>query len=854
MKKLHLPLVLLLFILGVRPSVKAQITLSPADTTLCPGDSYTINGSFATDFGNITIDDVFGGVVNIGFDFVFYGDTVNQCVISANNFLSFNLAHANQGSTWVYSSAVGNGQIANAIMFPFQDVNMGAGGNIYYQTLGAAPNRRFVVQFCKCPMFDCLNILQTNEVILYEGSNIIEMHITTNQACLTWQSGTGIQGLRHNGLEDLVPGRNLPNTPWNTTNDAHRFTPNGSTGYIIDTIAYNPIPILQNVNANNIVWYEEGNPNPIGNGASINVTVTTGVNYYLATISGQTCDNQTALTVVDTAWIHSATLFDTLDVDICAGETYDFFGRQLNYTGFFDTAFRHVDNCDTFIRLNLHVNPLPIPTLTDTTSDQIICKGGATTLALAQPSANYTYEWERDSSILLGQNSSSYTALNEGVYRIIITTDKGCVDSSKYISLKIDTVDIDINPVPLLGCGTDTIQIVNNSESGQSYFWTWGDNSYPPDTTREPRHLYQQQGTYLIHYVMTNNNGCVDSTSAFVDLNHPKLVAFAPNQDSLCQGSAATVQFNNQSVGNTNYFWDFDDGSPISTQTNPNHHFNRAGSYQVMLVGADGIPCYDTAYHTIYVDSLDQPLLSVDKHHFCVGEEVQLNLSYYEQAKNVNWDFADGTSWDELAHQVGHHYHEPGNYVITSTVSYLKCPPLLDTVHIAVHHLPYVDLGRDTVLCLQGDPIFLENKAAAQNEAGVRYQWSTGDSGVATRIRQPGEYWLKASIFDCSTTEHLVVNKDCYLDIPNAFTPNGDGVNDYFLPRQLLSKGVSNFHMMIYNRWGQRVFETNSVNGRGWDGRYDGKDQGSGVYVYQIEVTYKNGNKESYSGNVTLVR
>lgn len=60
--------------------------------------------------------------------------------------------------------------------------------------------------------------------------------------------------------------------------------------------------------------------------------------------------------------------------------------------------------------------------------------------------------------------------------------------------------------------------------------------------------------------------------------------------------------------------------------------------------------------------------------------------------------------------------------------------------------------------------------------------------------------------------------------------------------------------MQIHNRWGQVVFETSNIDGRGWDGRFNGKEQPQGVYVYQIEITLENGRHETYQGNVTLLR
>jgi len=79
-------------------------------------------------------------------------------------------------------------------------------------------------------------------------------------------------------------------------------------------------------------------------------------------------------------------------------------------------------------------------------------------------------------------------------------------------------------------------------------------------------------------------------------------------------------------------------------------------------------------------------------------------------------------------------------------------------------------------------------------------------------------------------------------------------VNDYFFPRQFLSSGVAGFTMTVFNRWGQKVFETQNPAGRGWDGKFNDKNQPVGVYIYSIKVVMKNLRTEEYTGNVTLLR
>lgn len=158
-------------------------------------------------------------------------------------------------------------------------------------------------------------------------------------------------------------------------------------------------------------------------------------------------------------------------------------------------------------------------------------------------------------------------------------------------------------------------------------------------------------------------------------------------------------------------------------------------------------------------------------------------------------------------------------------------------------------------LCLNGAPLTIRNLADAPS-APYHYLWSTGDTGRHLRVLELGRCSLQVRTgpLGCSSTDEIVVTKDCYTDIPNAFTPNGDGQNDYFFSSMQLSKGVTAFKMQVFTRWGQLVFETNRNEGRGRDGRFNDKEQPIGVYLYLMELNYSNGQTEQYEGNVTLTR
>jgi gliding motility-associated-like protein len=190
---------------------------------------------------------------------------------------------------------------------------------------------------------------------------------------------------------------------------------------------------------------------------------------------------------------------------------------------------------------------------------------------------------------------------------------------------------------------------------------------------------------------------------------------------------------------------------------------------------------------------------------------------------------------------------------VTLESFYRSCPTATASLHVRVYPNPQVDLGPDTAICPGGDPIILSDKINTI-VPNARWHWSTGQTTSAIQVGAPGVYVVQITVDGCSSYDSIIVSNDCYLDIPNVFTPNGDGVNDYFFPRQYLTKGLTQFSLQIYNRWGQEIFTSNSTDGRGWDGTYNGVAQPVGVYVYIIDAEFKDGEREHKQGNITLLR
>ena len=478
-------------------------------------------------------------------------------------------------------------------------------------------------------------------------------------------------------------------------------------------------------------------------------------------------------------------------------------------------------------------------------SDTTLCPN--VTISLPSNAINASaYLWST------GATTQTIDVTTTGTYWLKLVSQYGCnATDTMHVAIPTTSLAVNFSYDIAKACTDDTVRFTNLSDQGK-YWWSFGDQVQPDDTTTNPIHIYSAQNSYVIRLKLEDSNGCVDSVLKIIDTKHPLIAAFTQSADSLCQNSGIPVQFTNTSTGAiTGYNWIFGDGGTSNIQS-PSHLFTLAGYKTISLVIHDVIPCYDTAEGIIRIDSLPFLSLNQNTHEICKGDEVIFNPNYLQTTGGLSWNFGDGTAWN-ASDVVAHHYENAGIYYTTVTGNYGLCGIVTAKDSVVVNDFLKVNLGPDTVLCLD-QPAITVKDINNENDPLVAWLWNTGASTSFINIVHPGLYSVTATKNGCSTTENIEVNKDCYTDIPNVFTPNGDGVNDYFYPRELLSKGIVGFNMDIYDRWGQKVFETESTNGRGWDGKFNGKDQPVGVYIYTISTILKNGRTEAYNGNLTLLR
>lgn len=414
------------------------------------------------------------------------------------------------------------------------------------------------------------------------------------------------------------------------------------------------------------------------------------------------------------------------------------------------------------------------------------------------------------------------------------------------------------------GCEQDTINFKNASAPAGNLTHNWSFGSTEQDPSQlfaVPKPNYDDSRVLPVRLIVSNGK-CFDTSSQNVIISHPVKAEFTIVEDSLCQG--ATVVFNDAEDSSKvkpgtipDVRWEFGDGTFDEADKFDNQYtYNVSGIYYPTLIITDFLKCSDTFRLEVVIDSSGFGDFKTDKQSVCVGDEI-LYEGIYSNVGYVSavWDLGDGVKITD-SNNLRHSYNDPGTYDVTFNIDYRICDDVTVSSQIEVKPIPTVYLGSDTAICLNGDPIFIEDIYNKGNSDGITYTWNTPTKDVTSGIyvRHHGIYALTAEKDGCFASDSLEVKKNCYINIPNAFTPNGDGNSDYFLPRQMISRNVSKFDMKIYNRWGEQIFETNATNGRGWDGKYGGVEQPTGVYIYIIDVAFGNGYTERYQGNVTLVR
>ncbi|ELR69364.1 hypothetical protein C900_05054 [Fulvivirga imtechensis AK7] len=336
----------------------------------------------------------------------------------------------------------------------------------------------------------------------------------------------------------------------------------------------------------------------------------------------------------------------------------------------------------------------------------------------------------------------------------------------------------------------------------------------------------------------------------------------------------ATVYLTNTTnEGPWSYLWDFGDGQ-ISTDPNVSQHiYDTYGIYTITLTVSDN-ECVEVSTTTVTIDPIPPVVdFDYDPAAGCAPLTVNFtNLTQYADPGSYYWQFGanQGISRSE---NPTYTYYEPGVYTVSLSATNILGDTITETkpLIIEVYARPSAQFEvRPGVVYIPDNPVYTKNNSFGASQ----FTWDFGDGTIyngyePTHIYQSeGEYditLIAANEYGCSdTTRREGIVKAIIggqVLVPNAFSPNlsgpigGEaggipGTNDIFLP---LTEGVAEFEMLIFNRWGELLFQSTNKN-IGWDGYYNGKLCPQDVYVFKLNLTFEDGRKTTRMGDINLIR
>jgi gliding motility-associated-like protein len=336
---------------------------------------------------------------------------------------------------------------------------------------------------------------------------------------------------------------------------------------------------------------------------------------------------------------------------------------------------------------------------------------------------------------------------------------------------------------------------------------------------------------------------------------------------------ASTVSVAATNPGPWQYEWDFGDGTRATGPISAQHTYTTFGIFRITLTVRNN-DCVDSETQAVTIQAIPPVVdFDYDPASGCVPLTVNFtNKTRFADADKYEWSFGDGQAISRAVNP-RYTYFEPGKYSVTLTATNATSQVARVTKLLIIEVLPKPDAQfevKPRLITATDGILYTSNRSFGAS----RFLWDFGD-GNSSSVAEPthiykseGEYTITLvayNNFDCADTAQLVggvrVKRGGQILVPNAFSPSllgsggsssggGEGKNDVFLP---LMRGVVEFEMQVFNRWGELLFMSRSPE-QGWDGYYQGRLCQQDVYVYRIAATYESGEKVVRVGDINLIR
>ncbi|NND05808.1 MAG: gliding motility-associated C-terminal domain-containing protein, partial [Saprospiraceae bacterium] len=555
----------------------------------------------------------------------------------------------------------------------------------------------------------------------------------------------------------------------------------------------------------------------------------------------------------------------TLTAEICEGETYSFSGNDLSQNGVYSDTTTSSLGCDSITTLSLTV----IPWLYEEFSFNL-CPGESVILNGVEYNAIGTFI----DTLISTKGCDSIITIT--IDRFPSSTDSTEVDicagmTYNFAGLELSTSGV-YHDTLMSSSGCDSILVLNLQVKPPGDF-ILDDTICQGDSYNFNEQMLTMTGTYT--QFLIDNNGC----DSLITLNLTVLPIIATElTDSVCPG----------------YYYQFGDtllsdpGTYIDTFTSEAgcdslvilhlnlilpveqtvEHYRMCDGDSVMILGTwyyeqitldevfTGTDGCDSLV-TYIVEIIPQIALSGKGAEICVGDSVQLKVSGNE-GRPVTWSPSASLSCTDCTDPIA-----SPDTTTTYVVTTLGCGEEIVSTTVTVEVIPYptLEVSEDQKI-KKGEIINISGTTEPENQ--ITWHNQTKNVLICEDCKQitdqpSGTTTYEATssnILGCSVQDPVtvIVEDLCELEkikVVNAFTPNGDGINDYFF---ISNPGISRIGLVqVFNRWGELVFETTGTQVL-WDGTHRGVDVNPGVYMYMIEAICVDGDQLFIPGNVTVVR
>jgi PKD repeat protein len=463
-------------------------------------------------------------------------------------------------------------------------------------------------------------------------------------------------------------------------------------------------------------------------------------------------------------------------------------------------------------------------------------------------------------------------------------TDKGCTDNTSMTVSIYPEVRAAFN-YDSSGCSPFISSFANQSRNAVDYNWDFNDNKI--SILQDPRNRFVNLGptdqSFQVRLIATSRFDCTDTITHQVTVFGQPFAEFTPTPPYQVYQPQPIVSIenfsNNQSAWS--YSWDFGDGtkgtsaSAQFTKTYTSWGPNAQGNQFVIVMKATNLlhpTCADTVIRSIKI-APPVPTIEIknDEPNGCEPFRVKFNVAFaYAYQDSFYWEFDDGT-YSRLI-EPEHVFIRYGTYNVKLTVTGDGGTNYAYKT-IKVHQTPIADFEIAPRTAFLPDE---KVKGFNKSQLAESYVWDFGDGYTSTEkdpehlYTKLGKYPVKLVVYSSkgcvdSLTKPQVVSIEGtgMIEFPNAFTPNMDGpsdghyagltgelINDVFYPKH---EGVKEYHLEIYDRWGEKLFETDDIM-EGWNGYYKEKLCKQDVYVWKAKGVFWNGLEFLKAGDVTLLQ